>query len=125
MSFAAAATRRFGHIAIDAAVSLEVHEAVSKMKDLSCWISEDDAKEGAVVNKIPSNGNQMSMASRAATGTIMGSREYLCPVGFNYQGRRQIKVGKRMYMVTINLIHAPGFVLPRYRYKQEICRYIG
>jgi hypothetical protein len=107
------------YVAIDAAVSLEVYEALSKMKDLSCRISEADAKEGTAVDVVPSNGNPMSMASRAATGTIVTSREYVCPVGYSYQGRRRVKVGQRMYVVKINQINAPGLVLPRYRYKNE------
>lgn len=104
------------YMATDAAASLEVLEALSKLKDLSRRLSEADAKVGALVDLVPLNGSPASMATRSATGTIVGFCDYVCPVGYTINGKRSITVGKRAYVVKIDKIHAPGLVLPRYRH---------
>ncbi|KAL7504944.1 hypothetical protein ACHAXN_002489 [Cyclotella atomus] len=70
------------YTAADVAVSLQVHESLSKLTNLSCRLTKKEANAGLVVDVVPSNGNQMSMASRSATGTIVGSSSYVCPVGY-------------------------------------------
>jgi hypothetical protein len=107
------------YIAVDAAVSLEVFEKLDKLTDVSARLSEIDAKEGAVVDVVPPNGSCASLATRSATGTIVGTRHYVCPVGYSILGKRSATVGKRMYVVKVDHIHAPGLVVPRYRYKNS------
>jgi hypothetical protein len=107
------------YAAVDAAVSLQVYESLSKLTDLSCRLTEKEANAGVVVDVVPSNGSPMSMASRSATGTIVGSSSYVCPVGYKIKGQRSVRVGKRMYVVRINKIHAPGLIVPRYQYKNS------
>lgn len=107
------------YIAIDAAASLQVYEELTKMKDLSRRLNELDAVAGTAVDIVPSNGSSMAMATRSATGTIVGTREYICPVGFTYNGKRSIKIGKRAYVVKIRKIYAPNLVIPRFRYKKN------
>eukprot|EP00956_Cyclotella_meneghiniana_P041595 scaffold231809_cov40-Cyclotella_meneghiniana.AAC.1 len=82
------------------------------MKDLSSRLCEDDAVIGTIVDLVPTNGNPMSMATRAATGEIVGVKEYICPVGYKYNNQRYVKMGKRTYVVKIKKIHAPGLVIP-------------
>ena len=107
------------YAAIDAAASLEVYEVLAQMKDLSCRLREDDAKIGTAVDIVPSNGSPISMSTRSATGTIVGLSEYTCPVGYSYNNKRRVRVGKRAYIVEISHIHAPGLVLPRYKYQNS------
>lgn len=107
------------YAAVDAAVSLEVYEKLVQLKDLSCRLTEAEAIAGTRVDIIPSNGNPLSMASRAATGTILGSKDYVCPVGYTMKGNRVVRVGKRMCVIKIDQINAPGLVLPRYKYKNS------
>eukprot|EP00956_Cyclotella_meneghiniana_P017776 scaffold29226_cov58-Cyclotella_meneghiniana.AAC.5 len=85
------------YAAIDAAASLEVYEVLAQMKDLSCRLREDDAKIGTAVDTVPLNGSPISMSTRSATGTIVGLSEYTCPVGYSYNNKRRVRVGKRAY----------------------------
>ena len=105
------------YVAIDVAVSLEVFEQLEKKKDLSCRLKEAEAKIGTKVDLVPSNGNIVSMATRCATGVIVGVSNYVCPVHYKYKNRRCVNIGKRTFIVRVNKIYAPGLVLPGYRYK--------
>jgi hypothetical protein len=107
------------YTAADVAVSLQVHESLSKLTNLSCRLTEKETNAGLVVDVVPSNGSQMSMASRSATGTIVGSSSYFCPVGYKVRGQRSVKVGKRMYVVRINKIHSPRLIIPRCQNKNS------
>jgi hypothetical protein len=97
--------------ALDAIASLEVHDALNRLPDLSVRLSPSNAILQCAVDVVPSHGSVTVMAVRAATGKIVGvdgvwTNTVLGTVPQSYNvttTRRQVEVTE---------VLAPAFVVP-------------
>ena len=86
------------YAAVDAAVSLEVYEKLKQMPDLFRRLTIDDIHPGKRVDLVPRGGSVLaSMATRAATATVVDMLPCQCPIGIvpekieRTSGRRRSK----------------------------------
>ncbi|KAL7546679.1 hypothetical protein ACHAWF_010011 [Thalassiosira exigua] len=104
------------YAATDAAVSLECAEVLIALPDLTRRLQPEEIMPGIKVDLLPRNGTTACMATRAATARIANVKTCKCPHGSSYgkKKHKQLRAGKRSYIVEIEKTYSPALVLPGY-----------
>jgi hypothetical protein len=113
---------QINYAAEDAAISLELFEKLEGMPDLTRRLSVEELSPGKKVDLVPQQGPHVLAAplnTRAATATVIGTQPCHCPAGIvpkNGTGAR-VKPGANSYVVKVDNIYAPAFIIPGYKKK--------
>ena len=108
------------YAALDAIKSLEIYFELEKMPNLNARLSSGDVKEGLEVDVVPSHGNAMDLATRAAVGIVTGIHQYRSAESLS---PRLVTINcERSCVVMITKVLSPNLVVPGLkRNGQKIC----
>ena len=98
------------YAAIDAIASLEIYFKISMLPNLSARLDRSEVKENMDVDVVPSKGNVLCMASRAAIGVLLNDDSIMA-----YPAKFSIPTAAQQHnsvKVQINKVLAPSLIVP-------------
>ena len=104
------------YAALDAIMSLLIYQELEKLPDLTQRYAIKDVVVGTPINLVPIHGSVASMATRAATGIIVGDTQCESPTGIV---PKQAKPGDASVVIKILGIYTPDLKLSNYQHTQS------
>ena len=104
------------YAALDAIMLLLIYQELENLPDLTQRYAMKDVVVGAPVDLVPIHGSVASMATRAATGIIVGDTQCESPTGIV---PKQAKPGDASVVIKILGIYTPDLKLSNYQHTQS------